>query len=262
MNDFNFDELDFRLNNPIYPDPATACAGLNPMDIFKAPDGHIYTPDEMSAIVSGNPCAGLNPLDIFKAPDGHIYTPDEISAMVGGGVAPNMPCATTDFSPIEIGQKSIDVDPNGGVIVTDIIGGKHHYSDMEQAMRCSDIMSGFPITEFNHTPSTPSVSDCGQCPNYPTDVHTPVDLSFYDGKLDDARAQLIEATKEIENSTDPDKIDNAIRKAEEARSSIRYWEDCRSRLDYDQTIDNIKSDKLINDTNRALNDLHNTLHHM
>lgn len=266
MTDFDFDELDYRLNNPVY--PTNPCAGLNPLDIFKAPDGHIYTPEEMSTIVSGNavnpanPFPELNPLDIFKAPDGHIYTPEEMANMAGITPAPSASSVNPDMNNVTIGQKTIEADPNGGVIVTDIIGGKHHFVDMDQAMRLTDIMSGFPISDFNTNPVTPTENSTSHhCPNYPTDVHTPVNLTFYDNEIDKAHSKLIEAEKEIANSDDPDKVKDAIRKAEDAKSSIRYWEDCRRTEDYNQTIDNIKSDKITNDVNKALNDLHETLHH-
>lgn len=36
-------------------------------------------------------------------------------------------------------------DGMGGVIVTDIIGGQHHYSSMAEAQAMSDVFSGFPV---------------------------------------------------------------------------------------------------------------------
>lgn len=51
--------------------------------------------------------------------------------------------------------KSISYDPNewGGVTVTDMFGGKHHYSSMEQAMSSTDILSGLPSSCFTPMPT-------------------------------------------------------------------------------------------------------------
>ena len=115
-------------------------------------------------------------------------------------------------------------DPNGGVIVTDIFGGEHHYMNMEQAQTLTDFMSGLPIAT-NPTSVSDSPSNAGPLP---TDIHTPNDLSFYDGKLQDAQHRLDQG--------------------------------CRSQADYNQTIEHLKSDKIINDCNDALNKLHDILH--
>jgi len=235
MDSFELDELDFwceeldnRVNNPIY--PPISSEGFNPADIFTAPDGHIYTPDEICLIMNGNGSLDVN-------------------------------SDSTNLNNLEIGKMSFEDDPNGGVIVTDIFGGKHHYSDMDQAMCLTDVLSGMPIYSGISTSSTGGES-CDHCPNLPTDVHTPVDLTFYDKELDDAQSKLDEAFRELENCNSVDDMDNAKRRIEDAKKDIEYWERCRRNSSYDQTINNIKSDKLTNDINRALNDLHNTLHHV
>lgn len=63
-------------------------------------------------------------------------------------------------------------DINGGVIVTDIIGGQHHYSSMEEAQMMSDAFSGFPIhinsKQFTSEPSSNDVAPASQDPNLPS----------------------------------------------------------------------------------------------
>lgn len=222
MEDFYFDNLDPQFCNPNYP-------------------------ISMSE--------GLNPIDIFTAPDGHLYTPEEIANMS------NMPSTNLPIEPIvSIEHPSFDLDPNGGVVVTDITGTTHHYNTMEQAQRMTDVMSGFPVTVLSPGSFVPQ-SGCTGCPNNPTDIHTPVDLKYYDEKVADAQARLVAATKDIENLNDFDQLEDARRRAENAKNDIRYWEDCRTQSSFDQTIDNIKSDKIINDANRAAKELHDTLHH-
>lgn len=41
-------------------------------------------------------------------------------------------------------------DPSGGVIVTDIFGGEHHFLNMEQAQTLTDFMSGFQLSRILH----------------------------------------------------------------------------------------------------------------
>lgn len=215
---FYFDDLDYRLNNPVYP---------------------------------ANPCDGLNPLDIFTAPGNHLCEQNEISMMVGG--CPMLD-TTSDTGNMEVGHMSVESDPKGGVVVTDIAGGQHHYADMEQAMRLSDVMSGFPVTNFS---CMPTMSQSGNT----TEVHTSTNLSFYNQKLVDAQSQLDDARRKIANCNDENELQMAIRQAEEARLSLRYWEDCRTLERYNQTMNNLRSDRLINDANKAQSDLHNTLYH-
>lgn len=59
-------------------------------------------------------------------------------------------------------------DPSGGVIVTDIFGGEHHFLNMEQAQTLTDFMSGLPIVT-NPTSVSNSPSNAG---HLPTDIHT------------------------------------------------------------------------------------------
>jgi len=96
----------------------------------------------------------------------------------------------------------------------------------------------------------------------PTDIHTDVDVSFYDDKIDDARENLIDASKEIVNAETMDDINRAIEQGKQAQADIDYWEGCRAQSEYSQTIDNIRTDAIINDCNKALNDLHNTLNNI
>lgn len=222
MDDFVFDYSDSQMNNPLYPT---------------------------------DPNEGLNPLDIFAAPDGHMYTSEEIANMSN---SPTTSILSDPFVPV--GYPTFVLDPNGGVVVTDITGVKHHYDSIEQAQIMTDVMSGFPVSNISPGSFVPQ-SGCTICPNYPTDVNTPVDLKYYDEKVADAQARLVNATKDIANSNDLDQLEDARRRAENAKNDIRYWEDCRNRSNYDQTIDNIKSDKIINDANKAQKELHNTIHH-
>lgn len=221
-------ELDHSINNPIYP----------PM-----------------------PTCDFDPSSLFTAPDGHIYTPEEISTMMGWDSGVHSDYPISEMQSFEPGKISFDTDPCGGVIVTDIFGGKHHYSDMDQAVYLTDALSGMPIRGSHSSISTSHNDGQSCCPNLPTDVHTPVDLTFYDNKLEEARTKLEEANRVIENSTDIDAIENARRQANDARNDINYWERCRTNSNYDQAMQNIKDDKMTNDINRAMNDLHDTLYH-
>lgn len=147
-------------------------------------------------------------------------------------------------------------DPNGGVIVTDIFGGEHHYMNMEQAQTLTDFMSGLPIAT-NPTSVSDSPSNAGPLP---TDIHTPNDLSFYDGKLQDAQHRLDQALDDATHSTNASELEDALSRQKQAENDIEYWKGCRSQADYNQTIEHLKSDKIINDCNDALNKLHDILH--
>lgn len=94
---------------------------------------------------------------------------------------------------------------------------------------------------------------------YPTDIHTDVDVSFYDEKIEDSRKSLINASEDIVNAQSTDEIERAIEQGKQAQADIDYWNHCRTQSECNQTIDNIRTDQIINDCNKALNDLHNTL---
>ena len=103
--------------------------------------------------------------DVIDFPD-DLPEIEEIHQGENGQTTPTM-----NTSPI------FENDPNGGVIVADIFGGEHHYMNMEQAQTLTDFMSGLPIAT-NPTSVSDSPSNAGPLP---TDIHTPNDLSFYDG---------------------------------------------------------------------------------
>ncbi len=148
-------------------------------------------------------------------------------------------------------------DPNSGVIVTDIFGGKHHYMDMEQAQTLTDFFSGLPIQTMSTTPSHSNTHNEG---GLPTDIHTPNDLTFYDDKIEEAQRRLDKAIEEATRTTDTMELEDAFERQRQARNDIEYWSGCRSQADYNQTIEHQKSDKIINDLNKALNNLHDVLH--
>lgn len=148
-------------------------------------------------------------------------------------------------------------DPNGGVIVTDIFGGKHHYIDMEQAQNLTDFFSGLPIQTMSTTPSHRSTPNEGELP---TDIHTPNDLTFYDNKIEEAQRSLDKALEDAARATDTRELEDALERQRQARNDIEYWSRCRSQADYNQTIEHQRSDKIINDINDALNNLHDVLH--
>ena len=151
-------------------------------------------------------------------------------------------------------------DPNGGVTVTDIFGGKHHYMDMEQAQALTDFMSGLPVSTPIVTPSadiTPDITpDEG---HLPTDIHTPTDLSFYDDKLLDAQHRLDRALEDASQAKNGTELEDAMNRQRQAQNDIEYWKNCRSQAEYNQTVEHQKFDRIINDGNRALNDLHDIL---
>lgn len=103
-----------------------------------------------------------------------------------------------------------------------------------------------------------SVEPYGFAP-YPTDIHTDVDVSFYDEQIENSRNSFIDASEDLVNAQGIDEIERAIEQSKQAQADIDYWNHCRTQSEYDQTIDNIKTDQIINECNKALNDLHNTL---
>lgn len=94
---------------------------------------------------------------------------------------------------------------------------------------------------------------------YPTDIHTNVDVSFYDEKIEDSQKKIIDASEDIVNAQSMDEIERAIEQSKQAQADIDYWNHCRTQSEYNQTIDNIRTDQIVNECNKALNDLHNTL---
>ena len=182
--------------------------------------------------------------DVIDFPD-DLSEIEEIHQEENGQITPTM-----NTSPI------FENDPNGGVIVTDIFGGEHHYINMEQAQTLTDFMSGLPIAT-NPTSVSDSPSNAGA---FPTDIHTPNDLSFYDGKLQDAQHRLDQALDDATHSTNASELEDALSRQKQAEKDIEYWKGCRSQADYNQTIEHLKSDKIINGCNDALNKLHDILH--
>lgn len=182
--------------------------------------------------------------DVIDFPD-DLPQIEEIHQEENGQTTPTM-----NTSPI------FENDPNGGVIVTDIFGGEHHYMNMEQAQTLTDFMSGLPIAT-NPTSVSDSPSNAGA---FPTDIHTPNDLSFYDGKLQDAQHRLDQALDDATHSTNASELEDALSRQKQAENYIEYWKGCRSQADYNQTIEHLKSDKIINGCNDALNKLHDILH--
>lgn len=182
--------------------------------------------------------------DVIDFPD-DLPEIEEIHQEENGQITPTM-----NTSPI------FENDPNGGVIVTDIFGGEHHYMNMEQAQTLTDFMSGLPIAT-NPTSVSDSPSNAGA---FPTDIHTPNDLSFYDGKLQDAQHRLDQALDDATHSTNASELEDALSRQKQAEKDIEYWKGCRSQADYNQTIEHLKSDKIINGCNDALNKLHDILH--
>lgn len=182
--------------------------------------------------------------DVIDFPD-DLPEIEEIHQEENGQTTPTM-----NTSPI------FENDPNGGVIVTDIFGGEHHYMNMEQAQTLTDFMSGLTIAT-NPTSVSDSPSNAGA---FPTDIHTPNDLSFYDGKLQDAQHRLDQALDDATHSTNASELEDALSRQKQAEKDIEYWKGCRSQADYNQTIEHLKSDKIINGCNDALNKLHDILH--
>lgn len=155
-----------------------------------------------------------------------------------------------------LASPSFENDPNGGVIVTDIFGGKHHYMDMEQAQTLTDFMSGFPVNSQPVMPFADITSDEG---HLPTDIHTPVDLSFYDDKLLDANRRLDRALDDAAHAVNETDLEDAMNRQRQAKNDLDYWEGCRSRAEYNQTVEHQRCDRIINGCNSALNDFHDIL---
>lgn len=151
---------------------------------------------------------------------------------------------------------SFEDDPNGGVIVTDIFGGRHHYMDKEQAEALTDFISGLPT----HTSAPMSTAEDSSDGCLPTDFHTPTDLSFYDDKLADAQERMNKALEDASHTKNEAELKDAMSRQRQAENDIQYWESYRSQEEYNQTIQHQKSDRIINDCNDALNRLHNILH--
>lgn len=122
-------EIDYRINNPVYP-PFQPTSDFNPASLFTAPDGHIYTKEEMSAILNQYSC---------PSPNSTIIDPQNVPQQVS------------------VGKVSYNTQPDGTVIVTDIFGGEHLYMSMDQAYANTDILSGMPCNQFSSMPTTHSV---------------------------------------------------------------------------------------------------------
>jgi len=131
---------------------------------------------------------------------------------------------------------------------------------MNEFLDFMDVGSGLPSEPICTFPNMGQMSaDLIGYEPLPTDIHTDVDVSFYDDKIDDARESLIDASKGIVNAQTMDDINRAIEQGKQAQADIDYWEDCRTKSECNQTIDNIRTDAIINSCNKAFNDLHNTL---
>ena len=150
-------------------------------------------------------------------------------------------------------------DPNGGVIVRDIFGGEHHYSNMLEAQTLSDFFSGFPIHSSNNVSDGLSFTGDNGGGHLPTDIHTETDLTFYNNKISDAQKKLDKAMEDALHSNDPNKIEDAMNRQRQAKHDIDYWNGIRSRESYNQTMQNLKHDNIINNINKSINDFHDVM---
>jgi len=106
-----------------------------------------------------------------------------------------------------------DID-NGGVIVTDIFGGQHHYTSMEQANICTDVMSGMPTSNFQSNPIS--------MPNNEND------------------------TSDVDNrSVERIKLDRSEELEHERDSAVEKYHNAINRNDYEEALEweNIARDK-------------------
>lgn len=157
---------------------------------------------------------------------------------------------------------SYDQQPDGTVIVRDMFGMEHQWPSMEMAQQNTDFLSGIPSWDFSSMPQSNTDNSSSWSP-LPTDTHTEPDLSFYDNQIDDADKQYNEYSEkflEAEKNNNLKDMEFYQSKAKEAQDSKLYWKDCRQSSYFDQTEMNIKTDFLNNQCNKALNELHETLH--
>lgn len=106
---------------------------------------------------------------------------------------------------------TIEDDPYGGVIVTDIFGGKHHYADLEQVQTLTDVLSGLSIQITPSHQSTPREGDL------PIDIHTPID-----GKIEEAQRDLNKALVDADRATDARELEDALARQKQARDDIEF----------------------------------------
>ena len=147
-----------------------------------------------------------------------------------------------------------DVSNGNGVTVTDVFGGQHHYASQEMANDCTDFFSGLPCSG-----TTPIHMGNLSSPDLPTDVHTPVDTSFYDDQITASAKRLEQATRDMNDTYSAAETSEARRAMEQAQKDIDYWNNYKATVAVNQGINNIQHDMLANELNKSLNDFNDVI---
>lgn len=105
-----------------------------------------------------------------------------------------------------------ETDEAGGVTVTDIFGGTHHYSSMEEANLLTDFMSGLPTSEFGGTPP----AHHGDADD--TDHHDP---SFSGSEVKSVEQMKLDKSEEIESIRD---------------AAVQHYKDAKARGDIEEML--------------------------
>lgn len=147
-----------------------------------------------------------------------------------------------------------DVLIDNGVTVTDAFGGQHHYASQEMANDCTDFFSGLPCSG-----TTPVHTNNLASPDLPTDIHTPVDTSFYDDQIADSAKRLEQATRDMSDAHSAAETDEARRAMNQAQRDIDYWNNYKTTVAANQGISNIQHDLLANELNKSLNDFNDVI---
>lgn len=117
---------------------------------------------------------------------------------------------------------------NGGVIVTDIFGGQHHYASMEEANMFTDVFSGIPTSDFSHT-------------------------------TDNASHDANDTSDEVDNrSLERIKLDKDDKLTRERDFAVDKYRDAMNRKDYDEAT---KWASFANEKQEALYTLWGTPHY-
>ena len=189
------------------------------------------------------------------------FSGDELS----GSFSADIPDAgNTDIPDIDIADiEAPDIDINNfdlSILNSNVIS----QISFDKGDFISNLENNPPLVDYLTSPdiSSKNICDVGSCPDYPTDVKTPVDVSLWDKEIDDARSDFEQATRDAADAGDDiDKLEDAIARQKKSQSDIEFWEKDKLRETLNQTIDHARTDKIINDCNEAANKFHESLHH-
>ena len=198
---------------------------------------------------------------MFTTRDGQQISFTEMCQQAGIGTphtqptpfTPNPMNAAPTPPPIANGPTFTTTDH--GVVVTDIFGGQHTFPTMEMANNCVDMFSGLPTHYDTNIPSTPSSASSP----LPTNIHTPIDVSGFDSKIDDHTNKLTNAMNDLSHARNAQEAADASKAIDQAKRDIEFWKNQRAQSAAEQTVRNFKTDALINEGNKAINEFNDIM---